>query len=376
MPSPLLSLITRRIRADGPLTVAEYVDLALYHPDHGYYARAAQRSGRDGDFFTSVDLGPVFGRLLAVQVAEMWRRLGTPPSVDLVEAGAGNGRLSRDLLEGLRDCDPACYEAVRLYLVERSARARASQGATLGPHADRLVTASADLPRQVRGVIYANELLDALAPHLVVMRPEGLREVLVDLVDGHLGTREGPPRTARLETYLDETGVRLEDGWFAEINLAAVDWVHAAAESLAHGFLMLIDYGHEARELFSSAHAGGTLVTYRRHVGETRDTGPAWLADPGGRDITAHVDLTAVERTALTAGLDRIGGLDQGYFLASLALPGSGREGRDPLATRDRLALKTLLLPGGLGSTHKVLIFGRAVGRPMLQGLAFARRLT
>jgi SAM-dependent MidA family methyltransferase len=378
MSSPLLALIVRRIRTDGPLSVAAFVDLALYHPVYGYYARTSQRSGRSGDFFTSVDLGPVLGTLLGLQFAEMWRLLGSPSAVDLVEAGAGNGRLSRDLLAWASAADAAFYAAIRLHLVERSAGARSQQAATLGGHIERLAAASADLPAHVRGIVFANELLDALAPHVVVMRADGLREVFVDVSAGRLCTREETPGSPRLAQYLEGVGAHLEEGWFAEINLAAVDWVRAAADSLARGFLVLLDYGHEARVLFSPTHAAGTLTAYHRHASEARDAGPAWLADPGSRDITAHVDLTAVQRAAQAGGLDSIGCLDQGYFLAGLGQAEHWFEAdvRPPLTMRERLALKTLLLPGGLGSTHKVLVFGRGVGAPALKGLAFARRLT
>ena len=378
MPSPLLEIIAGRIRAHGPLTVAEYVELALYHPRHGYYASAPQRSGRAGDFYTSVDLGPLFGELLAVQVAEMQEHAGPPP-FDLVEAAAGSGRLSRDLLDHLERLSPWCYAATRLHLVERSPAARARQGAVLGRHAGRLATSSARLPSRVGGVIFANELLDALPPHLVVMRDEGLREVYVGLADGRLAPVEREPSTPELEAYLARVGARLEPGSFAEVNLAAVRWVHKAAAALDRGFLVLVDYGHEARELYGGRHSGGTLTTFKRHTVEDRADGPAWLREPGERDITAHVDLTSVRLAAEAGGLDTLGVVDQTYFLLGLGLAGplgvaAGDDDRAALGRR--LALKTLLLPGGLGSTHKVLLFGRGVGRPRLRGLSGGGRLT
>src|SRR3982751_2929114 len=124
------------IRERGPLTVAAFMDLALYDPECGYYARAAQRSGRAGDFFTSVDVGPLFGELLAAQMAEMFGILESGPAFDLVEAGAGNGRLSADILRAVRDNHPELYSALRLHLVETSATARGAQRATLGDVAD------------------------------------------------------------------------------------------------------------------------------------------------------------------------------------------------------------------------------------------------
>jgi len=295
-----------------------------------------------------------------------------------VEAAAGNGRLSRDVLDAAAVSAPAFAHAVRLHLVERSSRARASHRDTLASHGERLTGSSPDLPDRVHGVIFANELLDALPPHVVVMRDEGLRELFVDARGTRLVTREAAPSTDRLAAYLAQVDARLEPGWRAEINLAAVRWVERAAASLARGFLVLVDYGHEARELFSATHAAGTLTTFRRHASEPTGDGPAWLREPGSCDITSHVDLTTVTVTARRAGLDVIGRVDQGYFLAGLGLSrgGSVPDGSAPADVHRRLALKTLLLPGGMGSTHKVLVFGRGVGQPALKGLSFSKRLT
>jgi SAM-dependent MidA family methyltransferase len=384
---PLRTLIADRIRAAGPISVAEYMRLALYHPAHGYYARASRRTGRAGDFFTSIDVGPAFGELLARQFAEMWDILdaGLPnpeprtPNPEsrpfhLVEAGAGSGRLARDVLDAAARCHTDFYGRVRLHLVEVSPTARAAQEDTLGPHAPLLASSAETLGRGVRGVIVANELLDALPTHTVVMREQGLRELFVDLADDPSGTapfveREMETSTPELARYLGRANVRLEPGWRAEINLEAVEWTRRAAAALDRGFLVIIDYGHEAAELYSAAHSAGTLTTFHRH---TSGDSATLLQDPGEHDITAHVDLTTVTRTAEAAGLETLGRLDQTYFLLGLGLA-------DMLAQaslKQRLALKTLMLPGGLGSTLKVLIFGKNVGTPKLRGLSYRERMT
>jgi SAM-dependent MidA family methyltransferase len=372
------------------LTVAAFMDLALYHPTFGYYARAVQRSGRAGDFFTSVDVGSVFGELLEVQIAEMADILGGadrpshPASMAhhqtdwaLVEAGAGNGRLSADILRAARARDPHLYERARLHLVEASADARAAQQATLGDMADRLATSSDALPAAFEGVTVANELLDALPAHQVVMRPEGLREVYVDLQGGRLVTRDGPLSTPALGAYLDRLEAVLEPGWRVEINLRAVSWIRDVARRLTRGFLILIDYGHDARALYSATHARGTLTTFAHHTMHGPDAEgaePSWLQRPGEQDITSHVDFTTVRATAEAEGLVTLGFLDQTYFLMGL-VPKLEHLGR-PEYFKQRLALKTLLLPGGLGSTHKVLIFGKGVGHPALAGCSYKMRVT
>ena len=362
------------------------MELALYHPEHGYYARADRRSGRAGDFFTSVDVGPVFGELLAKQLDEMWWLIrspdaesGGPDWFDLVEAGAGSGRLARDVLDAAQLLYPRCYAAMRLHLVERSPAARAAQHEVLGPHVDRLASAATALPNNVIGVIYANELLDALPTHLVSMAADGLRELYVDAVDGQLVEREGPLSTAALSLYFEKLAITLPPGGRAEVCLAAANWIAHAATCLTQGFVIVIDYGHTAAELYSASHASGTLRTFHRHTLDTAPQGTApWLADPGGYDITAHLDLTTVSLAAEAAGLELLAALDQTYFLLGLGaadtLTAADSRGVDGL--KRRLGVKTLLLPGGLGSTHKVLIFGKGVGRPVLKGASYKVRMT
>ena len=361
----LRELIADRIRTSGPISFAEFMELSLYHPEFGYYARTAQKTGRAGDFFTSVDVGPLFGELLARQFGEMWRVLESKVEsrestvFDLVEAGAGNGRLARDILDAAQKNDAGFYSAIQLSLAERSPAARAAQRETLGPHASRLVYSAAALPDGISGVIFANELLDALPTHAVVMTDSGLREVFVDVDPAGSTTRFverfEEPTTPRIAEYLSRAGAEMRRGWRAEVNLAAEDWLKSAAASLRSGFIVIVDYGHEEAELYSGSHAAGTLTSFRQHSLQS-----SALQDPGRADITAHVDLTAITRAATQVGLDVIARLDQTYFILGLAQ-------MEDLTLQQRLAMKTLLLPGGLGSTHKVLIFGKGVGTPQLK---------
>ncbi|MCM3881310.1 MAG: SAM-dependent methyltransferase [Vicinamibacterales bacterium] len=377
--NPLRQLISERIRESGPISFAEFMDLSLYQPEFGYYARAAQRTGRAGDFFTSVDVGAVFGELLAKQIAEMLRLIGPkaqspkPEAVDLVEAGSGNGRLSKDVLDALQRTDPDLYASIRLSLVERSAAARSAQRATLGDHASHLVHSSAELPEHVYGVIFANELLDAFPTHAVTMTDAGLREIFVDERDGQFVEYLETLSTPRISDYLSRAGAKMHQGWRAEVNLAAEDWVGTAARSLEKGFMMVIDYGHSAEELYGASHSAGTLTTFKSHT-----TFAEVLQTPGDCDITAHVDLTAVTRAGEQAGLESLGRLDQTYFMLGLGLDEMMAldQSFEPSAMQRRLALKTLLLPGGLGSTHKVLLFGKDVGKPTLKGLSYRIRVT
>lgn len=359
--------IVERIRERGPITVAEFMEVALYDPADGYYARAAQRSGRGGDFFTSVDVGPLFGELIAVQLEEMWRLLGGG-AFDFVEAGAGNGRLAHDILDAAARHFPAFYACIRVTLVERSDTARAAQRATLRAHVEPFVESRPDLPPRVRGVILANELLDAFPVHIVVMRPDGPREILVAERGGALVEVEGAVSHAA-RTELSRLEAPIPSGVRAEVSPVARAWIGRAAAAIERGFLLLIDYGHEARELHSPTHQSGTLMAYRAHTaGAIR-----WLDEPGESDLTSHVNLTATREGAEAAGLRTLGMVDQTYFLIALGLAERLETGHDRHAVSRRLGARTLIMPGGLGSTMKVMIFTRGAGAPALRGLVGGR---
>ena len=383
--SLLRGIIARRIDSNGPLAFAEYMDLSLYHPRHGYYSRLDHRSGQTGDFFTSVDVGTLFGELLAEQFAEMSLSIRQLSKTDsnllmLVEAGAGNGALASDVLDATAKSYPELYEAIQLTLVERSQTARASHVASLGSHAEKLDLSTDTLPNKIAGIIYANELLDALPVHPVVMTESGLKEVYVDLASDNkerFVERLGPPSSVVLE-HIDRFGITLEPGWRAEISPASVSWVEQAGRALDLGFLVLIDYGHAANQLYSATHASGTLATYDRHVISQPPThmDAAWLLNPGSVDITAHVDLTAVQQAAEGVGLETLTIVDQTYFLLGVSPTETLAPGNTVQELKRRLALKTLLLPGGLGSSHKVMIFGKDVGRLRLRASAFSTRTT
>lgn len=347
------------------------MDLALYEPELGYYASSPQRSGRAGDFYTSVDVGPIFGELIAVQIAEMVRLSGAlADRVDLVEVAAGNGRLARDVLDALAREWPEEYRRVRLHLVDRSAVARLAQAEMLEPHRARVASSGAEMPGRIVGIVYANELLDALPVHVIVSRPDGLREVFVDTDGTRLFEIEAAPSTPALQEYLDWIGVTLEPGSRAEINLAAVQWIRDVARRLDRGFLLLLDYGHHASRLYDATHRDGTLRAFSAHT-----VGGRWLDAPGQQDLTSHVDFTGVSRAAESAGVDVLGIVDQTKFLLGLGvlerIEDACRGVPEAVAVRRRLAARTLLVPGGMGSTHHALVFAKGVGRPQLKGLSF-----
>jgi SAM-dependent MidA family methyltransferase len=353
--TPLQTLIENRIAESGPLTVAEYMELALYHPSLGYYATRARRSGRAGDFYTSVDVGPLFGACLAQHLAVRYLQsvdhpVPKPPDrFDLVDAGAGDGRLARDILDTAAREFPDFYDAIQLHLVERSPAARDAQRQTLGPHAAKLLSTGSTLPPEIHGALIANELLDALPCHMVMMTEDGLREVYVA---AGLTAIPGPLSTRAIEAQLARVGSMLEPGWRAEVNLNASQWIENAAGALRAGELLLFDYGYTAQELYSAAHSSGTLARYVGHRMDDR-----WLEDPGEADLTAHVDFTAVRLSAEAMGLHVTRFVDQTRFLVDSGLADRLAIGSELGAVRQRLQARTLIAPEGLGGTIKLLAF-------------------
>ena len=374
--------IIKRIQAKGPIPFVEYMDLCLYHPQLGYYSRVKKRTGQSGDFFTSVDVGSLFGELLCTQFEEMQRLLNPTknnktPYFTIVEAGAGSGRLCKDVLDHAKKYSPDLYHNCRYVLIERSQTARSAQKQNLMAHESHWIDSRTKFPVGVNGVIFANELLDALPVHLIEMTEDGLHEIYVNIKNSQFVEQLGP-LSSRVKKHLKDFSINLEVGWRAEVCPDAISWVNNAAKCLNQGFLVLIDYGFESHELYSARYTSGTLRCYHRHTVQSKNNSEPWLRDPGESDITAHIDLTAIRQTAERAGLSTIGITDQTYFLLSLASNSDDLTNptMDSFALRRRLALKTLLLPGGLGSTHKVLIFGKGIKNTQLKSCEFVNRIT
>jgi SAM-dependent MidA family methyltransferase len=356
--TPLADILLERIRRDGPLTFAAFMDACLYHPEHGYYTRAGTAEGA-GDYFTSPDVGPLFASLLARQFREMWEGLEKPAQFQLVECGAGRGRLAAQLLAAASEHEPEFARVLDLTLVEAGAALRAHVKAAV-PRA----RVQESLPAKLTGCIFSNELLDALAVHRVVQREDGLREIYVGVDEDELREVEGPLSSPALAAFLERYGAPLEDGQFAEVNLAAVEWLEKVAAALERGFILTIDYGYRARELYGPAHQRGTLLAYRGHRAEEN-----WLDAPGVQDLTAHVNFTALEERGRELGLEPLGLTTQANFLLALAR----RCGLEEMSSREHQATRRELIqlihPEGMGETFKVLFQAKGVRGARLSGL-------
>jgi len=370
----LVERIGAEIRRDGPMSFARFMELALYDPKAGYYTgsrgagEAATGPGRGGDFLTAPEGHPIFGWAMARHLESVWEALGRPARFVVREHGAGSGALAGAILDGLRRSGSALLAAIRYQATDASNVRLAAlrdrlAGLGLG---DRLEPISA---RPESGAVLANELLDALPVHRVEGGQGGaLRERFVVLAaDGSLSTELGDPSSPALAARLDAEGVPLQPGQPAEICLAVDRWVADAAATLERGELLLIDYGHEAGDLYRPDR-GSTLRAYHRH--RVHDDA---LVAIGRQDLTAHVDLTAVRRAAEAAGLVAIGRTTQARFLAALEtgelLVGLQTEPGIDLGRylEARAALVRMLDPRVTGG-FAVLGFGRGIAADAIRG--------
>ena len=369
----LLAAILAEIESGGPMTFARFMELALYQPELGYYATGRRGPGRAADFMTAPESHPIFGWAVAVQLDEVWQRLGRPSRFTVREHGAGTGALAAGIVDGLDRSGSSLRDALRYRIAERGGdRLRQVRERLAAIGAGNVLEADDGEP--IEGAILANEVLDALPVHRVVGGPLGtlLEDYVTADGSGGLTSVTAPPSTLELAARLANEGVRLAEGQRAEVNLAIDAWVGGAAAGLRRGLAVFIDYGHPAAALYDPGR-GSLLRAYSGH-GVHDDP----FRNIGRQDLTAHVDLTAVERAATLAGLDHLGTTTQAEFLAGLGtaelLVALQADERTDLGgyLEARSALVRLLDPTATGR-FAVMLFGRglATAEPELRGLSF-----
>jgi SAM-dependent MidA family methyltransferase len=328
---------------DRRVPFARFMARALTEQGLGYYATSRERPTRGGDFLTAPELHPFFGRLVGRQLDEVWKRLEEPASFVVREYGAGRGTLERTVRAGLSADGSPLAGALDWEPVDIGTHAPGAAGAP------------------VVGAVLANEFLDALPVHRVVMRGGALQERYVAWRYGWFTEEEGPPSTPRLEALLELDGVVLAEGQAADVGLAAVEWSERLGPQLVRGIALVIDYGHPASELYGPKRMAGTLMTYRNH-----QVGDDPFAYVGRQDLTAHVDVTAVDRAVRASGLLAMGQTTQAQFVTSLGLGGLlDALGHDPSTDAQayllaRSSVTRLLDPRYLGG-FRVLAWGRGI---------------
>jgi len=362
----LAERLRAHIRRAGPMTFRDWMRAALYDPEDGYYQRrGGTRWGRAGDYRTAPETTPLFAATLARHFASLYEELHAPPELNIVEAGAGAGHFARGVLGTLRRDRPEVFSSVRYLVDEVSADSRASAASLLAPFAGRVEFRRIEECREpfAAGIIFSNELLDAFPVHRVVRRGGAIRELCVGLDErGRFSWVEREASTPRLAAHLGAEGVTLSEGQIAEVNLDAGEWVARAASVLRRGFIVTVDYGAAAAELYGApGRAGGTLRGYAAHK-----FADDVLGRPGEQDLTTSVDWTQVIRGGEGAGLETVSFEPLGKFLMRAGFLEQLEREVGLCATeseRAQLALgaRELILPGGMAESFQVLVQKRVL---------------
>lgn len=317
----LLREIRREIEArDGRITFARFMELALYHPQYGYYTSGQERIGKQGDYFTSVSVGSLFGKILAKQFLKYREELGNPAEFEVVEFGGHGGQFRADVLAAASDLR---YGGVEV---------------------------GDPLPDSIVGCVFSNEFLDALPVHRVQVRDGAWQEVYVG---ADVQEKLGPLSTPQLAEYLRDLPIQYMEGYRSEVNLRALDWLEDVARRLKRGWIVTIDYGYERNEYFAPHHRDGTLLCYHNHK---KSKNP--YTNIGEQDITAHVEFTSLIEQGKKFGFEAVSFTDQSHYLLQIGEAEIAeivaRTAGQP--SKERAAIHQLIHPEFMGRTFKVLV--------------------
>ena len=371
--SELRKIIEKEITEHRPIPFSRYMELCLYHPEFGYYSRNAAQFGKAGDFFTSSDVHAVFGRLLARQFDEMWRGMGSPKQIVVMELGPGRGLFAQDVLDWSEKKFPEFFRAMRYLLVEQSSALRNKISQTLDrPFASgKAAFASIESEQKEAVIIFANEFFDSLPVEIVSAQGS----LLITAQNGRFLENWEKTSSDELE-FLERYSVHPEPGERIETPLQSQAAMRSAASAIDRGFVVIVDYGHTREEQLAGRHRG-TLRAIRQHS----LSGNPYEA-PGEQDITADVNFTALAAAAEQYGMRAEKLITQSQFLMGIGEANQFADAfEDAHLTQERakiaLQLKHLVTPAGMGETFHVLVASKGIDRKKvsaLSGLSFGRR--
>ena len=357
----IVNLINKR----GKITFADFMELALYHPEHGYYTSGNEKIGKKGDYYTSSDVHPVFGELIARQLEQMWRLMGKG-RFTVVEMGAGKGRFCYDIINFIKKKFPEFFEEVDYKIVEISQNLIERQSSTLKGLEDKVSWESLSEDgfsfEPVIGSFLSNEFVDSLPVHQVVVENNCLKEIYVTIKDDKFCEVIDDLSDLALEDYFAKSKISLKEGQRAEVNLKALDWVKNISRYLKRGFVITIDYGYLAEDLYSEQRHRGTLMCYYEHI-----TSENPYERVGSQDITSHVNFSSLMEAGNRCGLNTTGFTRQSKFLIALGILDEMNKVQGDIGKL--LTIKNLFLPGGMGDVFKVLIQHKGIDNPELIGL-------
>lgn len=359
----LSEIIIEQIKNQGAISFQQFMEMCLYYPDLGYYTSNRNQIGKEGDFYTSACITPVFGAMIGRQLEEMWHLLGEEAPFTIIEYGAGTGILCQDILSSLQS-NKKMYDQVRYCIIEKSPAMQAIERNLL--HQNVNWYNSIEELSGFNGCVLSNELIDNFSVHEVVMEKE-LMEVFFDYHNGFVEVLR--PATQDLKDYISEQGIELPEGFRTEINLQAIDWIREVAGALNRGFVMTIDYGYPASDLYKKSRSGGTLMCYHKHT-----VNSSVYENIGSQDITSHVNFSALSHWGAKSGLATCGFTDQCHFLLSLGfreyLNQAMSYEKDVSMAAKKAAIINHTLLMDMGRKFKVLIQEKGICEKRLAGLA------
>jgi SAM-dependent MidA family methyltransferase len=358
---------------EGPLSFEDFMEMALYFPGLGYYTKEATIIGRAGDFYTSPHLHPLFGAMIGKQMEEMWYLLNRPAEFYVIEMGAGLGYLAKDMMEYLKMRE--IYESLHYVIVELNPSVKISQGLLLKEFTgkikwfDRLTDIG-----PIIGCFLSNELLDAFPVRLVEME-KNLQEIYISVNGENEFTEIKKPCRPEVKKYFKEFAIDIpsvmDSGYRTEVNLRIKEWLREISEILECGFVLTVDYGYSAEDYYSRERNRGTLLCYHQHQ---------VIENPyiniGNQDMTAHVNFSALKKWGEEHDLSTIGFAPQGSYLMSLGIDEVMADMPELISdVLDIPKIKGLLLPEGMGESHKVMIQYKGREEVQLRGFALRNRM-
>ena len=370
----LMGFVLSQIEERGPVPFSQFMEWCLYHPEYGYYQSGRAKIGRDGDYYTGSSVHPLFGHLIAKQLLQMAEILGKE-TFDVVEMGGGRGFLCKDILDWTLKNSPSFYQRLRYHLIETAAHFLKEQRVRLSEHQreGKVFWLNPEEFRngefKIEGCFLSNELIDAFPVHRVVFDKGSLKEIYINLENGQLEEEWGEPIDPRICDYFRSMEITLQEGQKAEVNLRALDWMETVGRCLKKGFVLTIDYGYLAEELYAPYRREGTFLCYYQH-----QTSFNPYERLGEQDITSHVNFTSLIKKGEEVGLHFTGLVSQYRFLIGLGIlqemESLERELSEINGLRLRLSLKHLIEPeAGMGEVFKVLIQHKGIEKPQLDGL-------
>jgi SAM-dependent MidA family methyltransferase len=363
----LSEIIVERIKKEDPISFRDFMEMALYYPELGYYNSIQNKIGVNGDFYTSANISAGFGAMIGRQMEEMWQILDKKP-FQIVEYGAGTGLLCHDILDYLKNNNPL-YESLNYCIIEKSASMREIQKTHLLEKVSWY--SSIQEISEINGCVLSNELIDNFSIHQVIMEDQ-LMEIYVNYQDGFVEILK--PANKELTDYFEALDVQLPKGFRTEVNLEAVSWIKDIAQSLHKGYTITIDYGAESLELYKNHRRCGTLLCYHKH--QTNGNPYQFI---GEQDITSHVNFSALSHWGSQNGMECSGIVDQASFLLGLGI----KEYQDSALKNNQANLQMAMqesmmnyrLLVDMGMKFKVLIQQKGVPKHALSGLKFLNSL-